>query len=585
MDQKHLFDFLLQRVKETSQQSALPEPQAFIKWFTELYYERALGNSVPDGSNDGKVDYFFKTLDGDTVEHHVINGKFTAKYNNPAPAKFYDEIICFWQAFENKANREAYLESNVRPRLRDEYRNLFGHYDEGRARLMFVTNFRRGSHYGSVKFLEKQDRDGKGLKIFHLEDLLQHLIDDLDGAMPRTPEMLLTGINQVLSPAPEDTKVSMSIVFAKLDDFIRYMKDDQNDLLFARNIRKDLGDKGVNKDIKTTFERQPKEFAFSNNGITMFCEEYDHKPGTHELVLQNPRVVNGSQTLHSVRRAGSFSPNARVMVRIIRIPPIAGDDLPSKVAEKKDIINKISLRSNQQNPIKKRNLVANDEFQMEIYRYFRRKELFYERRDNEWKDRSAQLKGVGVKRGPGLQKLTQLVAAFHWDDKKLGPANAKVSSGGLFDEEPYRIIRSTKPETVYQIYQLNQIIGAVYPELPKIPKYFGKLKGHADLALLSLVVRALGEGGVGWGRAESTALLESFPEAPAKTRLAWRDFVRDAVSHLNAAYVKESGSYKKQEGVDLPYNTYFKSQSRVGEVFNNPLSGKLLKAARRVASL
>lgn len=578
MDQKQLFEFMLGRVRETSQQSGLPEPQAFIRWFAELYFERPYGDSVPDGSNDGKVDYFFTTHNGSTVEHHVINGKFTRNYNNSAPAKFYEEISYFWQAFENRANRAAFLESNVKAALRLEYKKLFDYYDDDRAHLMFVTNHRRGSHYGSVKFLEKQDR----VKLFHLEDLLQHLVDDLDGAMPRTPEMLLTGINQVLSPAPEDTKVSMSIVFARLIDFIKYMEGDPNDLLFARNIRKDLGDKGVNKEIKTTFDKHPTEFAFSNNGITMFCEEYEHKPAAQELVLQNPRVVNGSQTLHSVRRAESSSPNARVMVRIIRIPPIAGDALPSKAAEKKDIINKISLRSNQQNPIKKRNLVANDEFQMEIYRYFRRKNLFYERRDNEWKDRSAHLKGVGVKRGPRLQKLTQLIAAYYWNDKKLGPANAKVSSGGLFDEEPYKIIRSTKPDTVYQIYLLNQIIVTAYPELPKTPKYFSKLKGHVDLALLSLIAMTLQEAGASWGRAELTRLLEAYPSAQAKTRLAWRDFVRDAVNYLHTAYEKESAAYKKREDIDLPYNTYFKSQARVGEVFKKPPHAKLLRAAKQL---
>lgn len=72
------------------------------------------------------------------------------------------------------------------------------------------------------------------------------------------------------------------------------------------------------------------------------------------------------------------------MVRIIEIPPIAGSDLPEQVAKKREIVNKISIRSNQQNAIKRWNLLANDDFQIAVYRFFRAKGLFYERRDKEW---------------------------------------------------------------------------------------------------------------------------------------------------------------------------------------------------------
>ena len=204
------------------------------------------------------------------------------------------------------------------------------------------------------------------------------------------------------------------------------MERDPNEMLFARNVRLTLGNTPVNQAIRRTFETEPREFAFSNNGITMLCEKHTHDPGPKELSIENPRVVNGSQTLHSVRDVPHPSSNARVMVRIIEIPPVAGTDVPAQVTRKREVVNKISIRSNQQNPIKRWNLVANDEFQVAIYRFFRAKGYFYERREKEWSYRSRELRSSGIARGPSIKWLAQLVAAFHWNNSKLGPAAASI---------------------------------------------------------------------------------------------------------------------------------------------------------------
>src|SRR5206468_534472 len=178
-------------------------------------------------------------------------------------------------------------------------------------------------------------------------------------------------------------------------DFRRYMKSDPHDLLFARNVRVFQGvpKKGVNAQIRQTYEEAPAEFAFSNNGITIICERHSYEAGRKELKLENPRVVNGSQTLHSIRHAAKHSDKARIMVRIIEIPAPRN---ATEVQKRRQIIDKIAVRSNQQTPIKRWNLVSNDEYQLELFRYFRRKNLFYERRVKEWTQRRTHLKNVGV---------------------------------------------------------------------------------------------------------------------------------------------------------------------------------------------
>jgi hypothetical protein len=160
------------------------------------------------------------------------------------------------------------------------------------------------------------------------------------------------------------------------------------------------------------------------------------------LTLRNPRVVNGSQTLHSIRGVENPSPHARVMVRIIEIPASA-NDLPERVEKRKDIVHKISIRSNMQNPIRRWNLVSNDDFQNDLSRYFRNQKLYYERRQKEWKQRKAELVSVGIKRGPDIRWMTQLIAAYHYNQRRLGPAAAYGRLNDLFEEDAYAAIRNT----------------------------------------------------------------------------------------------------------------------------------------------
>src|SRR5439155_7599999 len=127
-----------------------------------------------------------------------------------------------------------------------------------------------------------------------------------------------------------------TLVFGRIVDFIRYMDDDPYGLLFARNVRVSLGNTPVNRAIRETFIDHPEQFAYSNNGLTLLCERATHDPASQELCLVNPRVVNGAQTLHSVRAASGSNnkslpaaiKKARVMLRIIITPAAKGIEGP-----------------------------------------------------------------------------------------------------------------------------------------------------------------------------------------------------------------------------------------------------------------
>lgn len=576
-NKQELFDVILNRVDDVSRKTGLKKPQAFARWFAEMYYLEPQGAFVSDGSHDGKVDLFFNTNNGKVVKHHIVNSKYTEGFNKLAPPAFYQEIAYFVESFRNPDQRDAFLSKSVKTELQAKYRLLFERFDEGDAELIFITNCRRNDGY----FAPIEDLP---VKIFHLEDLIQHLIDDLDATMPRTPDLTLNDISTVLSADKKDTSVSTSIVFARLIDFINYMKDDPYDLLFARNVRVSFGVKkhSVNGEIQETFIEHPEEFAFSNNGITILCEDHDHKLGTGRLVLVNPRVVNGSQTLHSIRGSKNPSNKARVMVRIIEIPPIKGDDIEEQLEKKRDTLNKISVRSNRQNPIKKWDLVSNDDFQLEVYRFFRRKGFFYERRIREWNQRSRELKSVGIKRGINIKTLAQYIVSYYWNKPKMGPAVAKIAAGDLFEGQIYEQMQKTSPEISYQIYQVCDNLKITFSDLAG-NRSLDALRVNAYLVLFSLIVRVFQEIGVKWGSPEFTELLDKHGEDWQGTRFKlWRAMTKEAVNHINIIYQAEVKRAKRRKEDAPTVRNYFVNAKSIMELLKKPLPTSLKTAAKKV---
>jgi hypothetical protein len=576
-DKNALFDFMLSRVKDTQKAHLDDEPQAFGRWFAGLFFMNPQDMFVSDGSKDGKIDLFFTTHNGKSVLHHVLNTKYTRDFNKIAPPAFYQEIKYFWQAFENRDARSGYLEKAVKAELRPRYHHLFERYDNGAAELMFVTNHRcNEAHFEQVKNIQQ-------IKVFHLDDLIQCLVDDIDGAMPRTP-IRLHCAQAPLSPDKADTEVATSIVFARLIDFIQYMSGDPFDLLFNRNVRVaiSISRSTVNRSIRDTFKENPKEFAFSNNGITMLCEKQHWDPGEKVLTLENPRVVNGSQTLHSIRDVPNPSPNARVMVRVIEIEPTRGDQIEGKIQRRKEVIHKIAVRSNQQNPIKAWDLASNDDFQLDLFRFFRSKAYFYERRDREWRQRSRELKSINIKYGSSIKWLTQLIASYYWSKPKLGPAVAK-NVADLFEGAVYETICDTPPEVAFQIHILDADLWECERDLGKEKVYIGKLKSYGHFAVFALAVRALQEVGADFGNPRfSELLLAQWPEWHRTHYRPWKELAKACVNRVLDAFRKEERRYARESDDELTNANYFKSQGAMTRLLDAPLGGAIKRCARTV---
>lgn len=139
--------------------------------------------------------------------------------------------------------------------------------------------------------------------------------------------------------------------------------------IFDANIREFLGaGRGVNKGIINTLlsPTDRKNFFYYNNGITFICASMSSKTQNGRLVvsLEDPQIVNGCQTVSSIKQALDSVPNSRiddeydgvfVMARILVIPN--EDDEAQRL--RKDIVK----YNNSQNNIDEKTFESNsDEF-------------------------------------------------------------------------------------------------------------------------------------------------------------------------------------------------------------------------------
>jgi hypothetical protein len=130
-----------------------------------------------------------------------------------------------------------------------------------------------------------------------------------------------------------------------------YRKKGRRDSLFAWNIRKYLGDRGINKEIKRTAEEDPEKFFYCNNGITAVCQDFTIEG--NKLRIEKFQIINGAQTVASIDKAKADD-RVWVLFRLIKT---------SRTDVESGINNEIIRSNNTQNAIKLSDFRANDQIQ------------------------------------------------------------------------------------------------------------------------------------------------------------------------------------------------------------------------------
>ena len=156
--------------------------------------------------------------------------------------------------------------------------------------------------------------------------------------------------------------------------------------IFEPNVRCEIKNSSVNKAIRASVltHRGREEFKHLNNGITIICDGFQYK-GPKEnptrLRVTHPGVINGLQTIKTLADSmpelsheefGHFDTNCQILTRV---------HTQNSVRNFRDLVKS----TNNQNPMKPRNLRSNDAEQVLTERYFSEGlGWFYERKEGAW---------------------------------------------------------------------------------------------------------------------------------------------------------------------------------------------------------
>jgi hypothetical protein len=185
--------------------------------------------------------------------------------------------------------------------------------------------------------------------------------------------------------------------------------------LFETNVRANIVSSDVNADIRQSISRQRgrKEFRFLNNGVTIICNNFIiPRSQSSGIKVIRPAIVNGLQTvvaLHDAyhyeldpRAKRDFENDCSVLVRL----------LDKRIVEDIDDVVK---STNNQNPMKPRNLKSNSSVQLDYAKFFARLDWFYETKEGAWN-------------------------AFKGDSKRWRPQLNRDSDSFLIGGKNYRVV-------------------------------------------------------------------------------------------------------------------------------------------------
>lgn len=199
---------------------------------------------------------------------------------------------------------------------------------------------------------------------------------------------------------------------------------EKNKGLFIYNLREHIPSSLVDSAIDKTINKEPKNFWFYNNGITIACEDFRFDGNL--IRLENFSIINGAQTTTRIGNSNNINESNDFFV-VTKIIKTFGKD-------QDEFMSKISEASNSQKPIKFSDLKSNRREQ----RILQQKAM-----DNKPLDLAIKIKrGVTPSNHKKVEqswkrienvKLAQLMYAFFYQS----PGLAKNSPRILFQQSEY----------------------------------------------------------------------------------------------------------------------------------------------------
>jgi hypothetical protein len=417
--------------------AGIGEDGAFVVWFLLAYLtsnENVARDALTGGKGDKNIDALL--VDEHAKQVHLMQGKY--RHGLGEKGEKANEVLSFVRLAEVFAMPPAQSRtfcSSLEPRLQEALEGAIHRVRKNgyKLQLYFVTTGRV-----SKGIKEEAQEIGKRSNVDCEVAVLDHqhvarLFRDYDeGIAPAVPTLYLPiaaesalkvdGIHHRYDPHTEIE----CFVYSMRGSDVADMYERAGLRLFARNIRGYLGpSKEINDAMRKTILREPTNFWYYNNGVTIVCDyaKREVQGGRDVLRVERAQVINGQQTTRTL--AAASSSRAGVLARVIRIPRRGGDE-----QRYDNMVSSIVRATNWQNYITPSDLVSNDHIQVHLEREMRKRGYQYLRK-RQTKSEAKKFNTPGHLQ-IGKAELAQAVAAC-----QLDPSTIRLGKEVLFDERYY----------------------------------------------------------------------------------------------------------------------------------------------------
>lgn len=529
-------------VSDSSLYKTGPVERRFIEWFIAARFGDDAKSTITDGTKDGGIDAL--VYKGNNV--FILQSKY--------------ERSCKVGTL-SRTNLSAF--ERVRERLVDDDNESFSKWSKTVRSTLVPTygSLRRKIKSGSItpRFIlistqRSIIKDTATVEVQDFSEIVPLWALFKEGFTPPVENITLNISESLPITANKDQRFRTVVALANTNDFIKLLKDEENERLFAQNVRTDLRTK-LNQRIKDTYENEPDKFWLGNNGIYIVCKKI--VPLTRKKIrLDYPSIINGSQTIHTLASADKQHKYCQILIRILEMDMHRDSEMLSNVIR----------RTNEQNPMDPINLSAHEPRQLNIARYLLRYSIFYERREKEWKnEKRDQFPGyVPV----SIKEVGQWLGAVDW---RIGPGKARTQPSIMFQENYETLFGGFDAEHDADRYnELRRVvIAGIYTRafLRKVPLNYRGRARIMTLVIVRMVYECLVRSRTNFRRLEELVRQRDFSgwKISDDAAIKLKDLIR-AFEKIQKAHQKThdgvdfTNFFKRDELIKKAYKKVFRSR-------------------------
>lgn len=324
--------------------------ERFLAWYLRNIYQRTAVEArqdITDGQNDKEIDAVI--VDDEKRKVFIFQGKFfTSTTVDGGPIQ---EILAAWLRIQDLPSLQEAANEKLRPKLeavaealKDDYEVVFELVTTGT-----LTDAATGDLDAFQNTITEFEHPESSITLVDSTAIKARWDEALTQELPKLKHTFTLQAGQYLEVEIGGVKTVLAAVSLAECVKIPGIADGR---LFRKNVRQSLGlNNKVNKGLKQTIQSDtPQYFFLFHNGITALCESLTLNSAKNELTLEGMSVVNGCQSLTTIRACSEKAKNAansHVLFRFYEIP-------------QKELADKISIYTNSQSAVKARDLRSND---------------------------------------------------------------------------------------------------------------------------------------------------------------------------------------------------------------------------------